>query len=100
MMLNIELSPAAQIEFDEAADWYGAEDPDLKARFIDEINSTLGLVQHSPSSFPVTHGTGVRRTVVRRFPYLILFTVQAERILVYSIFHTSRNPIVWKGRVG
>lgn len=54
-MLNIELSPAAQIEFDEAADWYRSESPDLKIRFIDEINSTLGLVQHSPSSFPITH---------------------------------------------
>ena len=99
-MLNIELSPAAQIEFNEAADWYGAEDPDLKVRFIEEINSTLNLVQLSPSSFPITHGTAVRRAVVRKFPYLIMFAVQAERILVYSIFHTSRNPVVWKGRVG
>ena len=99
-MLKIELSPAAQIEFDEAADWYGAEDPNLKIQFVEEINSTLSLVQHLPSSFPITHGTSVRRAVVRKFPYLILFNVQKERILVYSIFHTSRNPIVWKGRVG
>lgn len=99
-MLNIELSPAAQIDFDDAADWYGAEDDDLGIRFIYEISSTLALIQRLPSSFPIVHGTSVRRALVRKFPYIILFTVQAERILVYSIFHTSRNPIVWKGRVG
>ncbi len=46
-MLKIELSPAAQIEFDDAADCYGDQDPILKVRFITKINSTLEFVRRS-----------------------------------------------------
>jgi plasmid stabilization system protein ParE len=100
MRLRIELSPAAQIEFDEAADWYGAKSAELRERFVTTIDATLARIQRSPTAFPITHGTHVRRNVLRKFPYIILFTVEADRILVYSVFHTSRNPIVWRGRVG
>lgn len=99
-MLKIELSPAAQIEFDDAADWYGAESVELRIRFVNAIASTLEFIRSSPTAFPVTHGAKARKAVVKKFPYLILFTIQEDRILVYSVFHTSRNPIVWKGRVG
>lgn len=99
-MLPIELSPAAQIDFDDAADWYGSYSDELRITFIAAIDAALELVRRSPASFPVVSGTQVRRAIVRKFPYIILFTLQSDHIFIYSIFHTSRNPIVWRGRVG
>lgn len=99
-MLKIELSPAAEIDFDDAVAWYEAHDECVKIDFIEAVDSTLKFVQASPASFPITHGSTVRKALVKKFPFIVLFTVEADRIYVYSVFHTSRNPIVWRGRVG
>lgn len=36
---------------------------------------------------------------VPRFPYCIYFGTEAARIVVYSVFHTSRDPDIWKSRI-
>jgi toxin ParE1/3/4 len=99
MTLRIELSPAAKIDFDDASEWYRAKDESVKVHFVDAVNSTLNRIQHLPTSFPIAYGTNVRKAVVGKFPFIILFTVQVDRVLVYSVFHTSRNPIIWRGRI-
>ncbi|MGH9949982.1 MAG: type II toxin-antitoxin system RelE/ParE family toxin, partial [Pyrinomonadaceae bacterium] len=99
MTLPLELSPAAKIELDEAIDWYNEQAEDLSAKLVEAIDADLVRIQKSPMLFPVVHGTTIRQAAVQKFPFIILFTVEAERILVYSIFHTSRNPIIWRGRI-
>lgn len=99
MILKIELNPGAEEEFDDAADWYGSDGEDVKAMFIEAINSTLARIQRSPSAYPIVYGTETRKAVVRKFPFVVLFVIQPNRILVYAIFHTSRNPIKWQGRI-
>jgi toxin ParE1/3/4 len=98
-MVALRLSPGATAEFDEAADWYLTEDPDLMAQFVEAINRSLARIVASPFSFPVVAGTQVRRATVKRFSYIILFSVRPDHTWVYSIFHTSRNPIIWRGRI-
>ncbi len=99
-MLRIALSPAAETDFDDAVAWYDAQEEGVKIDFIEAVNSTLKFIQASPASFPVAHGTFVRRALVKKLPFIVSFTVETDRIYVYSLFHTSRDPIVWRGRVG
>lgn len=99
-MLKLELSPAAEIDFDDAVAWYYAHDEEVTFNFIEAVNSTLEFIQDSPSSFPIIYGSFVRKALVKKFPFVILLTEEEDRIYVYSVFHTSRNPIVWRGRVG
>jgi plasmid stabilization system protein ParE len=40
-----------------------------------------------------------RRALVRRFPYVIFYVVEAERIVVYAVFHCSQDPAKWKARL-
>lgn len=98
MSLIIEFRPAARFDFDEAADWYSTEGPELRDRFIDAIDQTIAAIVRSPASYPIVSGTRIRRAVVREFPYLIFFWFDSFQIVVISVFHTSRNPMVWRGR--
>jgi plasmid stabilization system protein ParE len=41
---------------------------------------------------------GIREAKVPRFPYCIYFRVEPEQIVVLSIFHTSRDPEIWRDR--
>jgi toxin ParE1/3/4 len=98
MSLVIEFRQAARFDFDEAADWYSAEDPALRDRFIDAIDQTIAAIVRSPASYPIVSGTRIRRAVVREFPFLIFFWFDSFQVVVISVFHTSRNPIIWRGR--
>jgi len=99
MSLRLEFGPGAKQDFDEASDWYQWQDPPLKTAFIGAVGSALERVRTKPESFPIVFGGFVRRAIVSKFPFVIIFTEQEDRIYVYSVFHTSRNPVIWKGRI-
>jgi hypothetical protein len=40
----------------------------------------------------------LRRAVVRRFPFAIFYEVVAGEIKVTAIFHSRRDPEIWKSR--
>ena len=54
-------------------------------------------ILENPEWFPKVRGE-VRRAVVRRFPFAIHFLVETDRIVILSVFHTSRNPEQLKTR--
>lgn len=88
---------AARVEFDEAADWYEARQAGLGTAFIGEIEHCLERAAEVPRSFQVIH-QGLRRAVVRRFPYCVYFREDADGIVVLAVFHASRDPMVWRHR--
>ena len=40
----------------------------------------------------------MRRALLRRFPYAVLFEVVPKEIVVYGILHAARDPRAWKRR--
>jgi toxin ParE1/3/4 len=40
----------------------------------------------------------VRRAVVTRFPYVVLYREESEEVIVISVFHTARDPSLWQSR--
>jgi len=95
----VEFRPEARLEFEEAAEWYDLQQPGTGKRFIETVDKTLAHICEMPQAFPVIHGTTVRRAAILHFPFVILFTDEGLFILIRAIFHTSRNPIVWRGRI-
>ena len=96
--MRLVLNPGARLDFDDAKDWYDQQDENVAIRFVEAVNTAFGRIRRSPLLFPVVHGANVRQAQVPKFPYTILFAVQPARILVYSVFHTGRNPLIWKSR--
>ena len=99
MTLSVKFLEAAEVEASEAIDWYEGRETGLGTAFRETFEVVISFIKKNPLSFPIVHGSTVRRAKVRRFPYVIFFTIQSDRILIYSVFHTSRNPLIWKGRV-
>ncbi|MGD9563126.1 MAG: type II toxin-antitoxin system RelE/ParE family toxin [Pyrinomonadaceae bacterium] len=99
MKFKLEIRQAAEQEFNDAADWYYLEDPVASDRFVIAIERSLAAIKRNPTSYPVVYGSQIRRAVVGKFPFCIFFTAADEAIIVLSIFHNSRDPMVWKGRI-
>jgi plasmid stabilization system protein ParE len=96
MSLPVILSPAAEREFDAAADGY-QEQAGLGARFVARVQDVLDRIGQMPELHAMIYKT-VRRVRVPDFPYNIFYRVQADRVEVIAVLHGHRDPSVWKSR--
>jgi plasmid stabilization system protein ParE len=98
MTLRPFFRKAARLEYDEAAMWYESQKTGLGSEFVAEIERALLQACEMPQRFP-TMIQDVRRVRVRRFPYSVFFRVRDSSVVVLSVFHARRNPMVWRERV-
>jgi len=97
MKRGLVLRRVAEREFDDSIAWYEAEREGLGQKFRTTIEEYFQRIADNPEWFPEVRGA-VRRAVVRRFPFVIHFLIEAERIVILSVFHTSREPEQLKSR--
>ncbi|MBI5916624.1 MAG: type II toxin-antitoxin system RelE/ParE family toxin [Bacteroidetes bacterium] len=98
MAYNIELHEIAEEELWEAVDWYDAQKEKLGREFAKELQEVVRLLKDNPQQFPKAF-KDKRKAVLRRFPYVIIFEIHGNTVNVLTIFHTSRNPKIWRERV-
>jgi toxin ParE1/3/4 len=66
--------------------------------FIARVREVLQRAAGNPKQFGVVY-QDVRKAVVRRFPYIVLYREDPGEVVVIAVFHTSRNPSIWQSRV-
>jgi plasmid stabilization system protein ParE len=42
---------------------------------------------------------GVRRALLKRFPYAVYFAVEGDVIVILTVLHVSRDPATWQREV-
>lgn len=102
-MPTIRIHPAAADEADAASAWYERERPGLGQRFQAALEAGLDLLEQGIISGVPAAGDlgehGVKRLVLRRFPYDIVFLPRGDEIVVLAFAHHSRRPQYWRNRV-
>jgi plasmid stabilization system protein ParE len=96
-VFEVVFTKAASVELTDAQDWYERESPGLGRRFRTEVDATVERLSVNPLQFSVIHKR-VRRALLRRFPYMLFFVVDGERLWVIACFHASRDPRIWQQR--
>ncbi len=91
------INPFAEIEIKETRNWYNLQKDNLGEEYLQEIKKTAIRIQGNPFQFPVIKKK-IRKVVVSRFPFSIYFYIDELTINVFAVFHTSRNPMIWKQR--
>lgn len=98
MTRPIRFLPEAKEEFDAAADWYGGKRISLGLDFIFRIGSILAIIAENPEK----HGKvfeEARKVVVSGFPYIILYQIKQDEVIILAVFHSSRDPSIWQERL-
>lgn len=96
--MSIRLLEPAQAELDEAIDWYAEQAPGLGDAFLLETLKVLKLVEKYPQAWhPLT--PEIRRCRLKRFPYSVVYTLDATDILVLAVAHQHRKPGYWRNRI-
>lgn len=97
MSLPVVFRPQAEAELEEAQGWYEERTRGLGQEFVTCVQATIEVVRRNPERFPRVDGE-VRRALVRRFPYAVLYLADPEFVAIIAVFHTSRDPVGWQGR--
>ena len=92
--------PEAAEELLEACIHYSEVSPELGRAFFASVEGSIEKIVSGPRIWPVIED-GVRRFVVRRFPYGIYYTLVDEDrvVLVVAIMDLRRRPGYWRHRL-
>lgn len=91
--------PAADLDVEAAFAWYQNERAGLGSEFLDELRVAYGRIGDGPLKYRELR-SGIRRTLLRRFPYAVYFSVEAELVVVLAVLHVHRDPAAWQVRRG
>jgi len=91
------LEPAAR-ELDEAVAYYNAQVTGLGDAFLIEAMKVFRLIERHPRAWQ-SLGEEVRRCRLGRFPYGVIYAIEAEEIVVLAISHLHRQPGYWRDRL-
>ena len=92
------MHPEAREEFLAAIDYYNEAEPGLGMAFYSEVEAAIGLIENYPDLWTEI-GDNIRRCLVRRFPFAILYSKESRRVFIYAIMHTKREPNYWRNRL-
>ncbi len=102
-MRVVRIHAAAAEEAVEAAARYEHERPGLGAEFERALEAALDLLEQEIvplTSVPGVAGTrGVKRLILRRFPYAVVVRERDAEIFVIAFAHHARRPGYWRDRL-
>lgn len=96
--MRVVFSPQAQEEFEEAERYYNRQASHLGGEFRRDIREALPRLRQWPLACPVERGE-IRRLILSRFPYKLLYSVESDHIYVVAVAHQHREPNYWVDRV-
>jgi len=97
MSFRLEVRDRASVEFIEAYLWYEQQRDGLGEEFHDEVQEHFEFLRQRPEGFAKWRGS-YQKINLERFPFLIIFGVVKNTVVVFSVFHNKRDPKHW-GRV-
>lgn len=94
----VEPVTEAEVEIDQAFAYYRRVSIELAQGFGADLTDTTNRILALPNAHPPI-GKGLRRCLLSRFPYQIVYRVEGDVIRVYALAHLKRRPAYWLKRV-
>ncbi len=87
------LSKAEIIKVDvaEALDYYDAISEKLALRFEEELNTTFDKLEQKPYNYFKLQNN-YRRIVLPSFPYMIVYRIVEQTVIIIAVFHQKKHP--------
>lgn len=93
--------PAAREELDAAGGRYDERLPGLSLEFFDAVEDAISLIVERPDAWQqsgTVAGREVRRFVMRRFPFAVVYYVVDDIVRIVAVAHGRQKPGYWRVR--
>jgi len=78
-------------ELNESALYYEEQQFSLGEALLDEFESALIKIHVNPEGYEKKY-KNFRQAMLNRFPYLVLFEIDEEHIVIYRFINARRHP--------
>lgn len=95
--MSFSFHPEAAEEFNAAVEWYEERSVGLGLDFATEIRQAIQRAESMPLAWTRME-SDIRRVLVHRFPYGILYAPDGDHLYVVAVMHLSREPGYWRRR--
>lgn len=96
--MKIKYLKLAHLEFHDSISYYESEQKGLGKKFELEVKSSILRIQNYPKMYSKINKS-VRKCIIHKFPFNILYSVEDNFIVVIAIAHHHRNPDYWIDRI-
>lgn len=91
-MIHLVLIPEQVYEeLDRVFGYYEERQPGLGERFLDDWEHAMDHLEKRPYIHQIQFRK-FRSIQFSRFPFLIIYKIEKESILIYKLIHAKRNP--------
>jgi len=98
MAKALRYHPLFECDVREAAGWYDRRSSGLGDAFVEVVRQSVQDVIRDPQRFAVSP-SGCRYIRVSRFPYVVLFDLIDDELLILAVLHTARSMEKWRERI-
>ncbi len=74
----------------EAYQWYEEKQTGLGERFLRELDNCYSKIETWPESYAKIR-KDFRQVIFPTFPYVVVFKIHENDVVVYSVIHSSRS---------
>lgn len=92
--MKVLFDKLAKAELEDASAYYEFEAAGLGSQFREEVKNAIRRICEYPAAWPKERGD-VRRHLLHRFPYKILYSIEADYIYILAVAHSHRRPDYW-----
>ncbi len=96
--MDVIFDKLAKYELDDAAEYYDLKVPGLGLRFLEEVKHGIRRILEYPNAWALEK-EDIRRYVLHKFPYKILYSNEKTYIYIIAIAHSHRRPNYWVERL-
>ena len=91
--MNVVYAPRALRDLQGISAYLVERSPSGVGNVLAAIRSSINTLSYFPEIGALVDGVGHRRMSVPRYPYVIFYRIDTDKLLVLHIRHTSRRPI-------
>ncbi len=94
MTFAVIFKPLAQLEVDEAYEWYQQEHIRMGDAFLEQLERTSSFLRDNPDLYPKVQDD-LHRANLNQFPYSLFYVIDGDTVNILSCFHQHRDPHHW-----
>lgn len=92
MVYKLDILDQVEIEIIEGFNWYENKQISLGSDFVEEVETTIRYIEKYPYHYQIKYLNKYREAVLRKFPYLIIYEIIENTIVIFSVFPSKDSP--------
>lgn len=95
--MRVIFTKLARQEMEDSVRYYELEYTGLGDKFKEEVRMAALRIATYPQAWSIERGD-VRKCLLHKFPYKLMYSVEKDHILIIAVAHQHRKPDYWVSR--